>query len=72
MAQKKWQISKTSYCERVGHEITLETEVAYPAEHLPDQPPRVIAHRCSNALECNKIEKMTCAFCGTNPDYRPA
>ena len=71
MARKKWQVSKIRYCEHVGHEIALETEVVYPAEHLPDQPPRVIARRCSNAMECNKIDRMTCAWCGTNPDYKP-
>lgn len=71
MTQKKWQIIKTCYCERVGHEITLEMEVVYPAEHLPDQPPRVIAHRCSSALECNQLDKMVCAYCGTNPHYEP-
>ncbi|HLA08801.1 MAG TPA: hypothetical protein VJ022_15260 [Anaerolineales bacterium] len=71
MAQKKWQISKSLYCEHVGQEIALETQVVYPPEHLPDQPPRVLAHRCSNALECNKLEKMVCAYCGTNPDYQP-
>lgn len=72
MAQKQWQISKTCYCEQVGQEITIETEVVYPAEHLPDQPPRVIAQRCSNSLECNMLEKMVCAYCGTNPNYKPA
>ena len=71
MAQKMWQIAKICYCERVGHEIRLETEVVYPAEYLPYQPPRVLAHRCSNALECNKIDKMVCAYCGTNPNYKP-
>jgi hypothetical protein len=71
MAQKKWQISKSLYCEHVGLEVSLETQVVYPPEHLPDQPPRVLAHRCSNALECNKIEKMVCIYSGTNPDYKP-
>jgi hypothetical protein len=71
MAQKKWQLRKTIHCEHAGHDVTLETQIVVPPEHLPDQPPRVLAHRCSNALECNKIEKMTCAFCGTNPNYNP-
>ena len=71
MAQKKWQISNVRYCEHVAQEITLETQVVYPPEHLPDQPPRILARRCSNGLECNQIEKMVCAYCGTNPDIRP-
>ncbi|HQV94549.1 MAG TPA: hypothetical protein PLA27_10755 [Anaerolineales bacterium] len=70
MALKKWQLRKTIYCEHARQEVILETQIVVPSEALPDQPPRVIAHRCSNAIECNKIEKMTCALCGTNPNYQ--
>lgn len=72
MAQKKWKISKIRYCEHVGHEIALENEVVYPSDVLPDQPPRVLARRCSNAMECNQMDRMACAWCGTNPDVRPS
>ncbi len=72
MAQKKWRIVEVRYCEHAGHEVRLEAQVVEPAEQLPDQPPRVLAHRCSNAIECNQIEKMTCAYCGTNPNYIPS
>jgi hypothetical protein len=72
MAQKKWKVSKVRYCEHVGHEIKLESLVVYPADQLPDQLPRVIASRCSNAVECNQIDKMVCAWCGTNPNVKPS
>jgi len=72
MALKKWQVSKIRYCEHVGHEVALESQVVYPPEHLPDQPPRLVARRCSNAMECNQMDRSTCAWCGTNPDYRPS
>lgn len=72
MAQKAWKVTKIRYCEHAGHEIKLETQVVYPAEHIPYQLPRVIANRCSNAIECNKIDKMVCAWCGTNPDVKPS
>ena len=71
MAQKKWQTQKTCYCEGVGREIRLETQVVFPAEHLPEQPPRVIAHRCSNAIECNQMDRMVCEYAGTNPEFKP-
>jgi len=71
MDRKEWKISKIRYCEHVGHEIALETQVVYPAEHLPEQMPRVLARRCSNAIECNKLDKMVCAWCGTNPNLTP-
>ncbi|NJC97247.1 MAG: hypothetical protein C3F07_14275 [Anaerolineales bacterium] len=72
MVQKQWKVSKIRYCEHVGHEIALETQVVYPPEELPDQPPRILARRCSNAAECNKMDRMTCAWCGTNPGYLPS
>jgi len=71
MTQKTWLVEKIKYCEHVGHEIELEAEVVYPAEHLPEQAPRVLAHRCSNALECNMMEKPACLYCGTNPNQNP-
>jgi hypothetical protein len=71
MAYRTWQVDKIQYCDHVGHEIALESDVVYPAEFLPDQPPRVLARRCSNALTCNKFDKPACVWCGTNPDYDP-
>ena len=71
MALRTWQVSNIKYCEHIGHEIALESEVVYPAEQLPDQPPRLIARHCSNALVCNQIDKPACVWCGTNPDYDP-
>jgi hypothetical protein len=71
VAFRTWEINKIKYCEHVGHEIALETELAYPSEHLPDQPARVLARRCSNALACNGLDKPACAWCGTNPEHRP-
>jgi hypothetical protein len=71
MAEKTWQVQKIKYCEHVGHEVALENEVVYPAEQLPEQPPRILAHRCSNAIECNLTDKTACVLCGTNPDLDP-
>jgi hypothetical protein len=71
VAFRTWEVNKISYCEHVGHEIALESEVVYPAEHLPDQPPRVLARRCSNALACNSLETPGCVWCGTHPEHQP-
>jgi len=71
MAEKIWKVEKSKYCERVGREVQIEDQVAYPAEILPDQPPRVLARRCSNAIECNLTDKAACSLCGTNPDLDP-
>ena len=71
MAQKQWYVSMVLYCEHVGHEVDLETEVVLPSEYLPEQPPRIIARRCSNAIDCNGSNKPPCAWYATNTDYRP-
>ncbi len=71
MAYRTWHVEKIAYCEYAGQEVVLATEVVYPGDPLPDQPPRVLAHRCSNAVDCNLIEKALCKWCGTNPDYDP-
>ncbi|HNK62544.1 MAG TPA: hypothetical protein PKL78_04500 [Anaerolineales bacterium] len=68
MAEKVWQVEKVKYCEHVGQEVEIESQVIYPADILPEQPPRVVAHRCSHSLECNLVEKPSCNLCGTNPD----
>ncbi|MHB8778976.1 MAG: hypothetical protein ACYC6R_14650 [Anaerolineales bacterium] len=71
MAEKIWHVEKIKYCEHVGHEIPIENELILPADHLPEQPPRIAARRCSCALECNMMEKPACDLCGTNPDLDP-
>lgn len=70
MAEKNWEVLKVRYCDHVGHEISIEAEVVHPADYLPDAP-RVLAHRCSNARECNMYDKPVCAWCGTHPDHEP-
>jgi len=71
MAEKVWQTIKVQHCVRVDREVTLEAQVIYPPEHLPDQPPQIVAHRCSFGLECNLMDKPTCVWAGTNPTYDP-
>jgi hypothetical protein len=71
MTFRTWQVEKIKYCEHVGHDIALEVEVIYPAEHLPDPKPLVVAHRCSDATACNMFDRQVCKWCGTNPDHDP-
>ena len=71
MAYKTWQTLKICYCERAATDVKFEAEVVYPAEFMPDQAPRVLAHRCSNGSECNRLSKAACIWAGTNPAYDP-
>jgi len=71
MSERKWVVSKTCFCEHVNTKVALETELVYPADMLPDQPARVLAHRCSQGLFCNQNAKSSCIWAGTNPGYDP-
>jgi hypothetical protein len=71
MSSMAWEPVKQFDCERIGESVTLECKLVYPAEHLPDQPPRVLARRCSMSIECNAIDKPACVWAGTLPDYDP-
>ena len=71
MSWLTWEPIKECECERIGERVALEVKVVYPADFMPDQPPRVLAHRCSKGLECNRIEKPACVWAGTSPGYDP-
>jgi hypothetical protein len=71
MAVRIWQPIKFCYCQHVGSEVALEAELVYPAEWLPEQAPRVRAHRCSRGVECNLDERPSCVWAGTNPLIDP-
>ena len=71
MAEKVWETIKVIHCDHVDCEVALEAEAVYPADNLPDQPARLIAHRCSKAIDCVVMAKSTCVWTGTNPLYDP-
>lgn len=71
MAEKTWEPIKQAFCQRVEEDVTLEAEMVYPSEHLPDQLPRILAHRCSRAMDCNQDSRVGCTWAGTNPGYDP-
>lgn len=71
MAEKVWETIKVQFCEHAGCEVSLDGQMVYAAEFLPDQPPRIIAHRCSRAMECALFNQPACVWAGTNPAYDP-
>lgn len=71
MAAKVWQPVKYCFCQHFGAEVALEAQLVYPAEWLPDQAPRVLAHRCSQGTACNLDERASCVWAGTNPNFDP-
>ncbi len=71
MAEKRWETIKVGFCDRAGCEVSLEAEFVYPAEFMPDQPARLLSKRCSQGLDCNTWNTMTCVWAGTNPMHDP-
>jgi len=71
MAIRVWEPVQFCFCHHIGQTVALEAEVVYPAEMLPDMETRVLAHRCSQGLECNREERPSCMWAGTNPNIDP-
>jgi hypothetical protein len=71
MVTKTWEVIRVRYCQHAGCEVGLEAEVIYPPDILPDQPARIVAHRCSHAFACNLDNRPSCIWAGTNPTYDP-
>jgi hypothetical protein len=71
MTVKDWQVLKMMYCSHAEKDVRLEAELVYPAEWMPYQQPRVLAHRCSNGIECNLEGRPSCVWAGTNPAFDP-
>ncbi len=71
MSIKSWEVIHTRYCHHTGQVVALEAELVYPSEWLPDQSPRLLAHRCSQALGCNLDGRPSCIWAGTNPAIDP-
>jgi hypothetical protein len=71
MATRTWEPLNFCYCHHIDQKVALEADVVFPAEIMPDQEPRVLAHRCSKGLDCNLDERSSCMWAGTNPNIDP-
>jgi hypothetical protein len=71
MADLFWRPLKTAQCDRIGQDVALEAMVVYPAEVMPDQPARILGHRCSQGFTCNAFDRPACCWAGNWPGYDP-
>jgi len=71
MTEKTWETLKVQYCQHVDQKVGLQAQLVYPPEHLPDQPGRILAHRCSHGSACNLDGRPSCIWAGTNPAFDP-
>jgi hypothetical protein len=66
-----WETIKVHYCHHIHAEVGLQADLVYPPEWLPDQPPRVLARRCTQGLACNLDERAGCIWAANNPGRDP-
>jgi hypothetical protein len=71
LSTKEWEVIRTCYCHHIDQEVALEAQVVYPIDFLPDQSPRLLAHRCSQGASCNLDGRPSCLWAGTNPVIDP-
>ena len=67
MAWETWRTVKRAQCEFVNEEVALESKLVHAADLLPDQPPRVMAYRCSSAENCDRFGHPACPLGSHTP-----
>lgn len=71
MAATEWVIVNRKWCERAGADVVLMEQRVYPSEIIPNiSGHRVMARKCSCAMECNLAE-IPCKWSFTRPVYDP-
>lgn len=57
-------------CVHADGPVTLMTEVANPADILPDSSPRILARSCSHYCDCHLQNKTECSYAVSTPPGR--
>ena len=71
MTYRTWQTIKVHHCNHIDEDVAMQANIVFPAEWMPEQPPRILAHRCSRGMDCNLNARPSCIWAGTNPGYDP-
>ena len=71
MAERMSILVNRAWCSRANQTTELREDRLAPADLLPDlSPPRVVARRCSLAIDCN-MAGIPCSWAFTNPGFDP-
>jgi hypothetical protein len=62
MAWETWRTVKETRCKFLQDQVRLEARLLYAADILPDQPPRVLAYRCSDGQDCDRFNQADCPW----------
>jgi len=71
VSEGQWQTIKVCFCDHIKEPVSFEALVVYASEIQPDQPARVLAHRCARGAECCQDDRPACLWAGTNPAVDP-
>jgi hypothetical protein len=50
------------FCEHAQEEVELTTQIVFPVDIMPDQPPRITSRHCSHFFDCNLQDKSVCTL----------
>ena len=50
------------FCTHANCRVTISSTLSFPAEIIPDSPPRIMARNCSHYLDCSLQDKSACTF----------
>ena len=71
MTEKTWETLKVQYCQHVDEKVGLQAQVVYPPDMMPDQPARILAHRCSHGLPATWMDaRAASGLARTQPSTR--
>ena len=52
----------TCFCQHAKGDVHIASTVVFPADTLPDSPPRVINRSCNHFVDCSLRDKSECAW----------
>lgn len=66
--QKEDRIRQTTYsqfCPHARGEVRIHSTLVYPADIIPETPPRITRRSCSQYMACNLLDKTFCPMAVT-------
>ena len=59
------QVYYSQFCPHAGGEVDIHSTIVYPADIIPDTPPRITQRSCNRYLSCNLVDKSACPMAVT-------
>jgi hypothetical protein len=56
------QTNVTHFCSHANCDVVLKTTYIYPADIMPETPPRINQRSCSHYFTCSLQDKSACVY----------